>query len=136
MAYIDGITIKYLDNKTNQTGRLISQRIGVKITEPVAHGDGKISSGKLILFFFIAVFLIFLIYSLKRYFEQKKQQEILAEPQKTVEEETLEELRNQMRSSKLMPEQKFNQLLELLKGYFKNVLSYLPPAPFLRFVWF
>lgn len=120
MAYIDGITIKYLDNKTNQTGRLISQRIGVKITEPVAHGDGKISSGKLILFFFIAVFLIFLIYSLKRYFEQKKQQEILAEPQKTVEEETLEELRNQMRSSKLMPEQKFNQLLELLKGYFKK----------------
>jgi len=120
MAYIDGITIKYLDNKTNQTGRLISQRIGVKITEPVAHGDGKISSGKLILFFFIAVFLIFLIYSLKRYFEQKKQQEILAEPQKTVEEETLEELRNQMRSSQLMPEQKFNQLLELLKGYFKK----------------
>jgi len=120
MAYIDGITIKYLDNKTNQTGRLISQRIGVKITEPVAHGDGKISSGKLILFFFIAVFLIFLIYSLKRYFEQKKQQEILAGPQKTVEEETLEELRNQMRSSQLMPEQKFNQLLELLKGYFKK----------------
>ncbi len=120
MAYIDGITIKYFDNKTNQTGRLISQRIGVEITEPVSRGDGKISSGKLILFFFIAVFLIFLIYSLKRYFEQKKKQEILAEPQKTLEEETLEELKNQMRSSQLLPEQKFNQLLELLKNYFKK----------------
>ncbi len=120
MAYIDGITIKYLDNKTNQSGRLISQRIGVEITEPVNRGDGKINTSTLILLFFLVGFLALLIYSLKRYFEQKKQQEMLTEPQKTVEEETLEELRKRMQQPQLLPEQKFNQLLELLKGYFKK----------------
>ena len=120
MAYIDGITIKYQDTQTGKSGRLISQRIGVEITEPVDRPGEKFNAVKLIVFALIAAFLALVLFSLKRYFEQKKQQELLTEPQKTLEEEFLEKLKNNVELSKNLPEKKFNDLVELLIHYFRR----------------
>lgn len=127
MAYIDGITIKYIDTQTQQTGRLISQRIGVEIIEPVSKPGDGVNVGKLIVFAIIAAFLALVVYSLKKYFKQKKQQEMLAEPEKTIEEETLEVLKNRIIVSGALPEKKFTLLTDLLKEYFKKRFE-LPPG--------
>ncbi len=127
MAYIDGITIKYLDLQTGQSGRLISQRIGLEITEPVARPGDKMNAVKLMVFALIAAFIAFALFSLKRYFDQKKQQELLTEPLKTIEEEFLERLKNNVTLSRNLPEKRFNDLVELLTQYFRKRFE-LPPG--------
>ncbi len=127
MAYIDGVTIKYLDTKTGQNGRLISQRIGLEITEPVSvPGDGR-NWVRLVVFGLIAAFLLLVLFSFKRYFQQKRQQQPVELPQKTLEEEFLDKLKNQVTQARGLPEKKFNDLVDLLKHYFQKRFE-LPPG--------
>ncbi len=127
MSYIDGITIQYKDTKTNEIGRLIAQRIGVEIVEPVERPGQGMQLGKLIVFALIAAFMALVLYSLKRYFDQKRRQQVESEPAKTLEDQFLEELYEQIQTSNKLPEHKFNRLVDLLKRYLKQRFE-LPPV--------
>lgn len=120
MAYVDGITIKYEDTVTRQTGRLISQRLPVKIVEPVSRPGQGINWGKTLIIALIILFLLTVIFSLYRYFLQKKKQETEEEPQLTIEEEFLKELKESIRLSEDIPEKNFNGLQHLLDRYLKK----------------
>ncbi|NOX88575.1 MAG: hypothetical protein GXO77_06085 [Calditrichaeota bacterium] len=120
MAYIDGITIKYQDAVLNQTGQLMSQRIGVKITEPTSRPGEGMRWGKMLVIFLAILFIFTVIYSIIRYFQQKKKQEIQEEPQQTVEEEFLQTVKQNIRADNGIPEKKFNELMDITKQYLRK----------------
>ena len=130
MAYIDGITIKYEDTVTGQTGRLISDRLPVKIVEPVARPGQGMNAGKILIIIFVVLFLLTVLFSLYRYFLQKNQKQQETTPQLTIEEEFLKELKNTIRFGEVLPEKNFETVRQLLDRYLKTKFGILAGTDF------
>ncbi len=79
MAYIDGVTVKYVDSVTGKEDRLTSQRVMVEIVEPLPdQGQGGVKS--FVFLFLIIAFLVILGYFLFMYFKKKKEARQAIEP--------------------------------------------------------
>ncbi len=130
MAYIDGITIKYEDTVTGQTGRLISDRLPVKIVEPVAQPGQGMNVGKTLIIAFLVLFLLTILFSLYRYYVQKKQKQQDEPPQRTTEEEFLEELKETIRFGEVLPEKNFEAVRQLFDRYLKTKFGILAGTEF------
>ncbi|MFZ0390746.1 MAG: hypothetical protein WAN36_09850 [Calditrichia bacterium] len=71
MAYIDGITIDYLNRLTNEADQLTSQRVMVEITEPVKReGSGGIKA--FVYIFLLVIFFGAVLYFLFAFFRKRK----------------------------------------------------------------
>lgn len=120
MAYIDGITIKYEDTVSKQTGRLISERLPVKIIEPVEQANKGLDPGKLLVIGLILLFLFIVLFSLARYFQKRKEPPAEEDESLTLEESLLKELKNNVRSSNDLPEKRFTALQQTFNRYLKE----------------
>ncbi|RLD14339.1 hypothetical protein DRI50_05560 [candidate division KSB1 bacterium] len=120
MAYIDGITIKYEDTATNQTGRLISERLPVKILEPVDQPGKGLDLGKILIIGLVLLFLFVVLFSIARYFQKTKDAAQPQEENLTPEETALKELRENIQLSRDLPEKKFEKLQQLFNSYLKE----------------
>ncbi len=72
MAYIDGVTVKYQDNLTNEKNILPAQRLGAEITEPLPEESPGIAPANIVIFILAGLFVVILIFFLWRYFQQRK----------------------------------------------------------------
>ncbi len=117
MAYIDGITIKYEDTVTKQTGRLISERLPVKIVEPVNPPNNRLDLGKLLVIGLILLFVFVILFSLARYFQKRKEPQEETALNLTPEETYLKTLKEAIRLTNAIPEKKFQDLQKLFNRY-------------------
>ncbi len=120
MAYIDGITIKYEDTVTGQTGRLISERLPVKILEPVNPPNKRLDLGKLLVIGLILLFVFVILFSLARYFQKRKEPTDQESETLTPEETYLKAMKEILRQSNTLPEKKFQELQQLFNRYLKE----------------
>ncbi len=120
MAYIDGITIKYEDTVSKQTGRLLSERLPVKIVEPVEQPNKGLDPGKLLVIGLILLFLFVILFSLARYFQKRKEPPAEEEESLTTEESYLKELKNNVRLSSDLPEKRFTILQHTFNRYLQE----------------
>lgn len=120
MAYIDGINIKYEDTVNKQTSRLISERLPVKITEPVDQSNNRFDLGKILVIGLVLLFLFVILFSLARYFQKRKETDEGEEVQLTLEESFLKELKQSIRLSSELPEKNFQNLQQLFNRYLKE----------------
>ncbi len=120
MAYVDGITIKYEDTVSKQTGRLLSERLPVKITEPVDQSSKGLDLGKLLVIGLVLLFLFVVLFSLARYFQKRKETNEEEEAQLTPEESFLKNLKENIRLNGELPEKNFENLQHLFNQYLKE----------------
>jgi len=116
MAYIEGIIIKYTDTVLDQDFRLVTNRISVEVTDPVAepgeHNPLFLIIGILVL---LGVAIIFFVIQKRR--KDKAQEE--AEPEISLEEKYLEELKNAVNfnDTELDVAEAFSALYKLLRRF-------------------
>ena len=119
MAYIEGIKIKYEDTILQQEEFLISERIGIKIIEPLPEaGELKISS--FIIFIVSGVLLLAIaVFFYIRYHMRKKEEQARAqaEVKETVEEKYLRLLKETIHFNTDNIKDSLADLSHLLNGY-------------------
>jgi len=131
MAYIDGVIIKYEDKSTAQKESLMSQRLGVKIIDPLPEPGKGFDPAELVLIFIIILFLLIVFYFIYRYYMvRKRRQEILAQKPPSLEETWLQRIRTEINKSDENTSQKFNVLSRLLQNYFKEKFDLQSAATF------
>ncbi len=96
MAYIDGITIQYEDQLTNQKESLQAQRIGVKIVDAVPEADSTSDYVKRFLLGLIALFILIVIFFVFRYFRVRRQEQKDEQAMPTLEDKYLQKLRTDL----------------------------------------
>jgi cbb3-type cytochrome oxidase subunit 3 len=122
MAYIDGVSIKYLDAINQKDQYLLSSRIGVKIVESLPEPSQKNSLSQLLAVLIIVLVLGSLAYFFIRYNRKKKESEEKArlELKETVEEKYLRLLKDTVHFNTDNVKDSFNDLSHLLSGYFSE----------------
>jgi hypothetical protein len=75
MAYIDGLVIKYRDQKTGEEDELLSQRVMIEIVEPVVEGK-KTGIKALIYIVLLVIFFSSLIYFLLRFVKKRRDKDL------------------------------------------------------------
>ena len=121
MAYIDGVSIQYEDAETGHKGTLIAQRLGVKITDPVQETNGS-DIGKNIIIAAAVLFLLVVLFSVYRYFQQRNKAQSAQQAQPTLEEKYLEELHRNINPSAETVGQNVLRLSKLLNSYLTDKL--------------
>ncbi|KAA3617823.1 MAG: hypothetical protein D8M58_00250 [Calditrichaeota bacterium] len=76
MAYIDGLTIQYIDTQLNNNETLIAQRIGIKIGPAIAGTEEEFMPGTIMLWLLLGGFIIALVYFLLRFMQRRKTDEL------------------------------------------------------------
>ena len=121
MAYIDGVTIQYEDTQLHQSGSLLSQRLSVQITEPLPEPGKGSHWTQTVVLALVIIFLLVLAYFIYRYFKIRKQSEqAKPEPQKSLEEQYLDLIKNDIRLNDDQPDEQFAALLRLFNHYLKE----------------
>ncbi len=121
MAYIDGVTIRYKDNVSGQDESLMSQRLGVKIIEPLRQSGKNFTTGQILVVIIGLLFILILVYFLWRYFSIRRRQKVLQEePEKTLEENIREELKNLFSLKELSFDERFSKLQKILNRYLRQ----------------
>jgi len=124
MAYIDGVTIQYEDTRLGQHESLLSQRVGVTITEPLPQPGQGMSAAKLVVLSLVFLFLITLAYFIWRYFKIRKEAQAEEDTAAvTLEENYLNELKNTVQLGSASADRQFDALTALLFRYLKERLQ-------------
>lgn len=117
MAYIDGLTIQYKDNLSGKTETLISQRIGVKIIEPLPEENGIINFGT---FFQISLLIIFVFlagYFGFRYLQRRNTERDIEVIEKSLEEKYLDLMKDTIHLANNVSKENISALSKLLNSY-------------------
>lgn len=128
MAYIDGASIRYEDTENGHKGTLMAQRLGVKITDPVQEVNGP-DIGKNILIGVTVLFLLVVVFSVYRFFQQRKKMQKEQQPEPTLEEKYLEELHREINPSAGIVRENVVRLSKLLNRYLTDKLHTDPALP-------
>ncbi len=122
MAYIDGVTIQYEDTKLNQHESLLSQRVGVKIAEPLPEPGQGMSLGQIVVLALVFLFLITLAYFIWRYFKIRKEEQQAEDETAGVslEDNYLSELKNTVQLNSGSADRQFEALSAILFRYLKE----------------
>lgn len=124
MAYIDGITIQYTDSHSGKSETLSAQRIGVKITDPVATSQDTFMPGTILLWILLIGFIAALAYFLFRYMQRRKKSDEDETPVLTMEEKYLELLNETIHLSNGVAKENISALKKLLSGYIAEKFSH------------
>lgn len=119
MAYVEGVKIKYADTILKREEFLISERIGVKIIDPLPEpGEMKIPSHVLIILVGVFILSITLFFYL-RYQKRKKEEQARAqsEVKETVEEKYIRLLKETVHFNTDNIKDSLIDLSNLLSGY-------------------
>jgi hypothetical protein len=119
MAYIDGVTIKYTDQRKDKDESLISSRIGVKIIEPIQEPseNGMISNMLFGLIVLIVVGSVLYLYFRYRKKQKEAAEKALSEIKETAEEKYLRLLKETIHMNTDNVKDSLNDLTHLLNGY-------------------
>jgi hypothetical protein len=119
MAYIEGVKIKYEDTILKQEEFLISERIGVKIVDPLPEpGEMKIPSYVLIILAGVTILAIALFFYLRYQMRKKEEQaRAQAEIKETVEEKYIRLLKETIHFNTDNVKDSLIDLSHLLNGY-------------------
>jgi hypothetical protein len=122
MAYIDGVIIRYHDTVAGKDERLISSRIGIKITEPLPDSSENgtlkgVAGAGLALVLFALGLILFLRYKKRQREESAKS---LSEMSETVEEKYLRLLKETIHLNTDNIKDGLSDLSHLLTGYFSE----------------
>jgi hypothetical protein len=120
MAYIDGVTIKYIDQFTGREESLLSGRIGVKIIEPIAETGDGIARSKILYFILVLCIigggiLIGIRYKKRR---DEAYTQSLLNKKETLEEKYLRLLKETIHYRVEGIKESVGDLSRLLSGYF------------------
>ena len=121
MAYIDGMTIKYVDSETGYEGNLMSSRIGVKIVDPLPEPGDKFGIRELMLIIIVLVIIGSIIFFIFRYRKQKeRQKKTVEEVMETIEEKYIRLLKETIQFNSQNIKENIIDLSHLLTGYFSE----------------
>lgn len=123
MSYIEGVKIKYEDTILKHEEFLISERIGIKIIEPLPEpGDTKISSFILILLVGLIILISAILFYF-RYHKRKKEEQakiLLSQDKQTLEEKYIRLLKETIHFNTDNIKDSLSDLSHLLNGYFSE----------------
>jgi hypothetical protein len=122
MSYIEGINIKYEDTIRGQEEFLISERIGIKIIEPLPE-QGKTNISSFILFIFVGLLiLVVTIFFYLRYDKRKKEEQVKTRSQDmpTLEEKYITLLKETIHFNTDNIKDSLSDLSHLVNGYFSE----------------
>jgi len=122
MAYIEGVTIIYEDTYLQHRESLISDRVGIKIIDPLPEGGNiKISPTWLYIILIIIILSVSLLFLL-RYRQRKREEELeaLAQKKETVEEKYLRLLKETIHFNTDNIKDSLSDLSHLINGYFSE----------------
>jgi hypothetical protein len=117
MAYVDGVTVQYMDSETGKINSLLAQRLEAKIVEPLE------KSGKLYPLYgwiFIAIFLITALVLILRYFKKQKQKrQTLTEPEEqlSLQDQYLSSIKVILNEANIGIDEKFDRLMKTFIRY-------------------
>jgi len=95
MAYIDGLEIRYRDQKTGEVNALYSQRMSVQITDALPEESGN-GFQAIIYVLLLGVFFISVLYFLMLFFKRRKQAKSTVEPEIPLAERYLKKLSHEV----------------------------------------
>lgn len=118
MAYINGVTVKYQDNVTNDQNVLPAQRLGVEIVEPLPEESPGIAPANIVIFVLAGLFLIILVFFLWRYYQQRRAEKDREEEKPlSLEEKYLERMKETIEPDSESTRKNFEVLSRLLQRY-------------------
>lgn len=125
MAYIDGLTIRYKDNLTGDIETLISQRIGVKIIDPVISENDMTNMGTFFQWSLLIIFVLLAGYFGFRFFQRRKTENNEVEIIKSLEEKYLELMRETIHLANNATKENISSLNKLLNSYIAEKFSHV-----------
>lgn len=117
MAYIDGLTIEYIDQRTNKGEILLAQRLGVKISEATIKAKEEFIPGTVMLWILFISFILIALYFILRYIQRRKSvqdEEVIV---LSIEEKYLELLKDTIHLSNNDSKQNMSDMVKLLNSY-------------------
>jgi hypothetical protein len=118
MAYIDGLVIKYRDQKTGEEDELLSQRIMIEIVEPIAESK-KTGIKALLYIVLLVIFFSSLVYFLLRFIRKRRKKDLQIPINISPAEEYLEQISNEINPSG----PNFSEMTIALSRIFREYLS-------------
>lgn len=120
MGYIEGVIVKYIDTKTGEGKHLVTNRLEVKVIDPVPEPGSKKGLIKWVILFLILIVLgVAIFWGQKKRIEKKRRQEEEAAAMAPIEEDYLKQLKASIpiNNPDLNLKQGYSQLSVLLKKY-------------------
>lgn len=118
MAYIDGLEIKYRDQKTGEVESLYSQRVSVKIVDPLPDDSASAYEG-LVYKILLGIFTLSVLYFLVLFFKRRKKAKNEDVPEVPLAEQYLQKLSRDIDPHAANPREMALQL----SGIFREYLS-------------
>ncbi len=120
MAYIEPMNLKYRNEVDGQTGTLTTQRLMVRISDPVPTAETSQPWQKWILFLFLVSGLAVVFFFFRRYQQINRQRQLTVQP---TEPTVKEKLRSEIRAVNLGDRSDLSHALDKLYSLFLKVLS-------------
>jgi hypothetical protein len=122
MAYIEGVLIKYDDTYLHHQESLISDRVGVKIVDPIPEADDMLISKTWLYGVLILIVLSVSLFFYLRYRQRKKEERLqtLAIKKESVEEKYIRLLKETIHFNTDNIKDSLSDLSHLLNGYFSE----------------
>jgi len=118
MGYIDGATLGYTNSETHQQEHLITKRVSVKISEPLAEETQEFLPGTILLWVLLIGFFLSIVYALLRFFQRRSQAKQLEEERPPgLEEKYLSFLRDDIYPGNNKHEENLAAISKLIYGY-------------------
>lgn len=117
MGYVEALRVDYTDNTTGERHSLRTDRLGIKIVEAVREPEQAPLGMAMVATLALALVLAVGIWLLQRYRKKQEQERLAAIPQKTLEEEALEELRNSVDLNAHDAKEAFSQITRIIRQY-------------------
>lgn len=119
MAYIDGLEVKYRDQKTGEVDALYSQRMSVQITDALPDESGS-SFLAIIYIVLLGVFFVSVLYFLALFFKRRKQAKSAVEPEIPLAERYLKKLSHEVDPKGANLSEMTVQLSRVFREYLAN----------------
>jgi len=123
MAYIDGLTIQYKDANTGDFETLISQRIAIKIIDPVPSENDMNGFETFYPWLLLISIISLLAYFVWRYIQRRNAEKIEPEIEKSLEEKYLDLMKENIHLTNNAQKENVSSLSKLLNSYLSEKFS-------------